>query len=76
MTHPPSDPHRDTDPGDAPADPARRPGQPGAQREQKNDTREQRSEAPAPGAYDERQIPLDRVKISPDDAGGLGQRKR
>ena len=56
MGHPEKD-----GPGDVPPDPARRPGQPGAEREQVDDT--STSEAPAPtGTFDERQIPLDRVR--------------
>ena len=56
MGHPEKD-----GPGDVPPDPARRPGQPGAERDQVDDTPE--SEAPVPpGAFDERQIPLDRVR--------------
>jgi len=56
-----SDP-RKPEPGEAPEDPARRPGQPGAERDQAASAETLPAGRRPPGTYDERQIPLDRVR--------------
>lgn len=64
MAHPDAN-----DPGNAGSDPARRPGQPGVERGQAVDT----PVSPAPARavrFDERQIPLDRIRRDAASAGG------